>query len=344
MRRSGGPSRIYVIAEAGVNHNGSVETAIALVRAASRAGANAVKFQAFRAEALASPRAPKAEYQSRESGADQSQLEMLRDLEFGEAEHQAVIEVGRELGIEVLSSAFDCDSLAMLVRLGVPVLKVPSGEITNLPYLRATAVAAAGRARKVIVSTGMAALTEVVAAFRVLEDGGVAREDITLLHCTTEYPAPPEDVNLLAMVTLRESFGVAVGYSDHTEGIAVPTAAAALGAAVIEKHLTLDRRLPGPDHRASLEPPQFGAMVDAIRAIESALGDGIKKPTPMELVNRVVVRKSIVASKAIVAGERFCRDNITTRRPATGISPMRWDEVVGAAAPHDFEPDDEVEL
>ncbi len=338
------PQRVFVIAEAGVNHNGSVDRAIELVRAAKRAGADAVKFQAFRADALASPRARKAAYQERETGADQSQLEMLRALEFGEAEHRAVLEVGRDAGIEVLSSAFDVEALEMLARLGMTTLKVPSGEITNLPYLRAVAEAATGGAGRVILSTGMATLEEVGAALEVLAQGGVRLGDVTVLQCTTDYPAAPADANLLAMVAMREAFGVAVGYSDHTPGIEVAVAAVALGATVVEKHLTLDRNLPGPDHAASLEPSGFAELVTAIRTTEAALGDGVKAPTEAESANRDIVRKSIVASRPIAAGEVFSASNLTTRRPGTGLSPMRWDEVVGATAPRDFDADEEVEL
>lgn len=335
---------VYVIAEAGVNHNGSLETAVQLVRAAKNAGADAVKFQAFRADALASPRARKAEYQVRATGKEQSQLEMLRSLEFGEEEHRAVFALGREVGIDVLSSAFDLEALSMLARLGITRFKVPSGEITNLPYLRAVALAAAQGAGQIILSTGMADLAEVEAALEVLELAGVARDAITLLQCTTDYPAPVADVNLLAMVAMSDAFDVAVGYSDHTEGIAIPTAAVALGASVIEKHLTLDRGLPGPDHKASLEPHEFGRMVNAIREVEAALGDGVKRPVAAELANRDIVRKSIVAARPIAKGERFSEENLTTRRPGTGVSPMRWDDMLGAAAPRAFAADEEVEL
>jgi N,N'-diacetyllegionaminate synthase len=338
------PRHVYVIAEAGVNHNGSLEMATELVGAAAAAGADAVKFQAFRADALASPRARKAGYQVRETGEKQSQLQMLRELEFGEDEHRTVLAAGGEAGIDVLSSAFDLESLAMLVRLGITTLKVPSGELTNLPYLRAVAVAATCGAGRVILSTGMADLAEVGAALGILERGGVLREDITLLHCTTEYPAPAADVNLRAMIAMRDAFGMAVGYSDHTDGIAIPTAAVALGATVVEKHLTLDRGLPGPDHKASLEPQEFGRMVEAIRQVEVALGDGVKRPVAAELANRDIVRKSVVAVRLIAQGELFSEENLTTRRPGTGLSPMRWDDIVGATAPRDFAADEEVEL
>lgn len=337
--------RVYVIAEAGVNHNGSVDTAAELVRAAKRAGADAVKFQAFRAEALASAAAPKAAYQERETGSAGSQLEMLKALEFGEVEHAAMIALGTEIGIDVLSSAFDLESLAMLVRLGITTFKVPSGEITNLPYLRAIADAAqAAPNGAVILSTGMADMDEVEAALAALQAAGIPRSRITVLHCSTEYPAQVDGVNLRAMVAMRDRFGVAVGYSDHTEGVAIPTAAVALGARVIEKHLTLDRTMSGPDHKASLEPNAFAEMVSAIRDVEKALGDGVKRPAPVELENRAIVRKSIVAARPISAGEMLTAENLTTKRPGTGVSPMRWDEVVGTMARRDFAADEEVEL
>jgi len=336
--------RVWVIAEAGVNHNGSLERAIGLVRAAAGAGADAVKFQAYRAEALASPRARKAEYQARETPASESQLEMLRALELGEEAHGALLAAGRDASIDVISSAFDLESLEMLARLGITTFKVPSGEITNLPYLRAVAEKAASGEGRVILSTGMSDLDEVAAAYDVLSRGGVERDDITLLHCTTEYPTPPADVNLRAMAAMRGALGVSVGYSDHTEGFAIAVAAVALGATVIEKHLTLDRTLPGPDHRASLEPAEFAGMVEAIRAVEAARGDGVKRPAEAELANRDVVRKSIVAARAIAEGEYFSERNLTTRRPGTGLSPMRWDEVVGVRAARDFAADEEVEV
>lgn len=336
---------VYVIAEAGVNHNGSVGIAAELVRAAKQAGADAVKFQAFHADALASATAPKAAYQERETGSAESQLEMLRELEFGEAEHTAMMALGKEIGIDVLSSAFDLESLAMLRRLGMTTFKIPSGEITNLPYLRAIALAAqAADGGHVILSTGMADMDEVEAALVALEEASLPRPAVTLLHCSTEYPAPVRDVNLWAMVAMRERFGVAVGYSDHTEGISIAAAAVALGASVVEKHLTLDRTMVGPDHRASLEPAAFAEMVSAIREVETALGDGVKRPSPVELENRPVVRKSIVAARAIAAGETFTADNLATKRPGTGISPMHWDEVIGAIAPRAFSLDEEVEL
>jgi N,N'-diacetyllegionaminate synthase len=335
---------VYVIAEAGVNHNGSLEMATDLVRAAKHVGADAVKFQAFRADAIASPRARKAEYQARATGGGASQLDMLRALEFGEDKHRLMLELGRDLKIDVISSAFDIGSLAMLARLGIRTFKVPSGEITNLPYLQALAsISGDGRGR-VILSTGMAYMAEVGAALEVLERGGVARHEMTLLHCTTEYPTPPADVNLRAMGAMREAFGVPVGYSDHTIGIAIPTAAVAMGASVIEKHLTLDNALPGPDHRASLEPDEFGRMVEAIREVEIALGSDEKRPVLAEERTRDLVRKSIVAASLIRANDLLTDSNLTTKRPGTGINPMRWDEVVGSRAVRNFAADEEIEI
>lgn len=331
---------VYVIAEAGVNHNGSLDLAAQLVRAAKRAGADAVKFQAFSADALATAAASKAAYQERTTGADESQLEMLRKLELDEHAHRVLQTLCADEGIDFLSSAFDLASVTMLGRLGLPVHKIPSGEITNLPYLRA--VAALGT--PIILSTGMADMGEIADALSALAEAGADLRLITVLHCTTEYPAPLEAVNLLAMISIRDELGVTVGYSDHTEGIAVPVAAVALGARVIEKHLTLDRGLPGPDHAASLEPEQFAEMVSAIRHVETALGDGVKRPSSVELANRDLVRKSIVAARPIAAGEVFSAENLTTKRPGGGLSPMRWDEVTGQAAPRAFEADEEVDL
>jgi len=332
--------RVYVIAEAGVNHNGSLETAAELVRAAARAGADAVKFQAFSADALASRTAPKAAYQKRTTGTAESQVDMLRALELDESAHRRLQQVAAEEGIDFLSSAFDLESVAMLGGLGLKAHKIPSGEITNLPYLRAVAVLGT----PVILSTGMAEMGEVAEALAALETAGATRDRVTVLHCSTEYPAPFEDANLRAMVAMRDEFGVAVGYSDHTDGIAVPIAAVALGASIIEKHLTLDRSLPGPDHAASLEPGPFAEMVAAIRAVEVALGDGVKRPSAGELGNRAIVRKSIVAAQAIAAGEVLSEDNLTTKRPGTGVSPMRWDDVIGTIAVRDFAPDEEIGL
>ena len=333
------PAHVFVIAEAGVNHNGSTEMALELVDAAAAAGADAVKFQTFRADLLAAPRAPRAAYQREATGTTGGQLEMLRALELSGDAHRRLAAHCRERGIEFLSSPFDAESIELLATLGLKRLKVPSGELLDVPYLRR--VAALGL--PLIVSTGMATLAEVGTALAVLEAAACPRERVIALHCSTEYPTPPADANLRAMVTMRDALGVAVGYSDHTEGITVAVAAAALGAEVIEKHLTLDRGLPGPDHRASLEPGVFGEMVQAVRVVELALGDGLKQPTAGELDNVAAARKSIVAARRIAAGETLGPDNLTVKRPGTGLSPLRWDDVVGLRASRSYQPDDAIE-
>jgi N-acetylneuraminate synthase len=332
--------KTLVIAEAGVNHNGDLDTAKKLIAAAAEAGADLVKFQSFIASKLVTPHAPKAQYQKSQTDAAESQFEMVRRLELSLAEHELLIAECVRCGIGFFSTAFDHESLDMLMGLKLDMVKVPSGEITNLPFLRQ--VASFGK--PVLLSTGMATLGEIEDAVSALEQAGLARDHITILHCNTEYPTPFEDVNLRAMQSLRSAFGVNVGYSDHTRGIEVPIAAVALGATVIEKHFTLDRGLPGPDHKASLEPPELKAMVDSIRNIERALGDGIKRPSPSEGKNRAIARKSLVASRAIRPGELFGEANVTTKRPGTGISPMRWDEVMGRPAPRAFELDELLEL
>ena len=329
----------YIIAEAGVNHNGDVEKAVQLCRAAKEAGCDAVKFQTFKAEAVVTASASKAEYQYSTTGTG-SQLDMIRALELPWSTFLELDKECKRLGIVFLSTAFDHVSLAKLDALEVPIHKIASGEITNLPYLRQV-----GRyGRPVILSTGMATLGEIEAALEVLEQAGTQRDRITVLHCNTEYPTPMADVNLRAMLTIRDAFGVAVGYSDHTEGIEVPIAAAALGATVIEKHFTLDRNLPGPDHIASLEPDELKVMVAAIRNIDLALGDGIKRPSASEAKNRPIARRSLVAACVIRRGEVFTETNLTAKRPGTGLSPMRWDEVLGRKAPRDFMPDESIEL
>ena len=325
-----------VIAEAGVNHNGDLHLAKKLVDAASDAGADVVKFQTFHSNQLATERAEQASYQQQALGQTQSQLAMLQQLELKPEQHGLLIEHCQRRGIEFLSTAFDLQSIQLLASLQLKRWKVPSGEITNLPYLRKIG----SQGQPVIISTGMANLGEIEAALNVLEQAGTPRSRIAVLHCTTEYPAPPEEVNLRAMQTIAQAYGVAVGYSDHTEGIAVPIAAVAMGATVIEKHLTLDRNLPGPDHKASLEPDDFAAMVSGIRTIVQALGDGIKRPTPSEQANLTVVRKSIVAARPIRAGELFSEDNLTAKRPGTGISPMQWDAWIGRPASRDFAADE----
>ena len=329
-------NQVLIIAEAGVNHNGSLETAKQLVDVASEAGADMVKFQTFSADRLVTISANKAEYQNQTTDASESQHAMIRKLELSREMHEDIIAYCKQCNIEFFSTGFDTQSIDMLVDLGLEQFKIPSGEITNLPYLRHI-----GKFGKpVILSTGMAILGEIEAALEVLETSGTQRKNITILHCNTEYPTPLEDVNLRAMLAIRDAFGVSVGYSDHTLGIEVSIAAVAMGATVIEKHFTLDRNLPGPDHQASLEPDELKAMVNGIRNIEKTLGDGIKRPTPSEINNIPIVRKSLVAATAIQAGECFTEVNLAVKRPGTGISPMRWDEYVGQTAQKDYQEDE----
>ena len=328
-----------VIAEAGVNHNGDLAMARRLVDVAAEARADFVKFQTFSADRLVTASARKAAYQSRNTGSDDSQYAMLRALELSADMHHMLIEHAAAAGIRFLSTGFDIESVDQLLSLGIDLVKIPSGEITNLPYLRH--IGAAGR--NVILSTGMATLDEVDAALQALQAAGTPRDRVTVLHCTTEYPAPMADVNLRAMLTLRDTFGVKVGYSDHTLGIEVALAAVALGATVIEKHFTLDRALPGPDHAASLEPAELRAMVSGIRNIERALGDGVKRPSAAEIANRAAARKSLVAARDIRAGEPFTAENVTVKRPGTGLSPMQWDEIMGRRASRDFRTDELLE-
>lgn len=329
-----------IIAEAGVNHNGDLQMARQLIDIAAEAGANFVKFQTFKADRLATRSAKKAYYQTQTTDSDESQHEMLRRLELTADVHKELMAHCAARKIGFLSTGFDIESINLLLSLGLDRFKIPSGEITNLPYLRH--IGQLGKT--VIMSTGMAKLGDIEAALEVLEQSGTPRAHITLLHCTTEYPTPMHEVNLRAMQSIQATFGVAVGYSDHTMGIEVAIAAAAMGAAVVEKHFTLDRKLPGPDHKASLEPEELKAMIAAIRNIEIALGDGIKRLTPSEARNKPVARKSLVASQAIKAGEIFSEHNITTKRPGTGISPMIWDEIMGRTAPRDFAADELIEL
>lgn len=335
-------THVMVIAEAGVNHNGDLEIAKRLVDAAAEAGADLVKFQTFKADKIASGAAKKASYQARNEGGTEvdSQLEMLKRLELSEADHAALIDHCAMRGIGFFSTGFDLDSLDFLNELGFAQFKIPSGEITNLPYLRR--VARFGK--DIILSTGMASMGDIEAAIDAIEAADLPRERITVLHCTTEYPAPFEEVNLRAMNTIGQAFGVRVGYSDHTQGIEVSLAAVALGAVVIEKHFTLDRALPGPDHAASLEPDELSALVRGIRRIEVALGRPEKRRTPSEAANVAVARKSIVAARPIDVGEVFSDANLTTKRPGTGMSPMLWDMVVGRTAPRGFAADEEIYL
>jgi len=332
--------KVLVIAEAGVNHNGRLDTAKQLVDVAAEAGADMVKFQTFSADRLVTTSADKAEYQNQTTDASESQHTMIRKLELSREMHEELIAYCRQCKIEFFSTGFDTQSIDMLIELGQKKFKIPSGEITNLPYLRHI-----GRyANPVILSTGMATLGEIESALEVLETSGAPRSQITVLHCNTEYPTPMIDVNLRAMLSIGKAFGVKIGYSDHTLGIEVPIAAIAMGATVIEKHFTLDRTLLGPDHKASLEPNEFKAMVQAIRNIEKALGDGIKRPSPSEAKNKPIARKSLISATAIRAGECFTEVNLAVKRPGTGISPMRWDEILGRTAIRDFEADELIEL
>lgn len=346
----------YIIAEAGVNHNGSIDIAKQLIEKAAEAGANAVKFQTFKADKLVAPNAVKAEYQIKTTGEMETQLQMLRKLQLSEEDHFVLIEHSKKFHIDFLSTPFDLDSLQFLHEsCRVTKLKLPSGEITNAPLL----LAAARTGLPIFLSTGMCTLGEVEEALEVLAFGylqstvspnkkvfqeayfspsgqQLLKERITLLHCTTEYPCPYDEINLRVMNTLRSAFGIQVGYSDHSEGVEVSMAAAALGAAVIEKHFTLDCEMPGPDHKSSIEPDQLKIMVSAIRNIEKALGSSLKKPTLSELDNKSVVRKSIVAAVPIVAGSTFTETNLATKRPGTGISPMRYWELLGKNADKDY--------
>ncbi len=332
--------KTLIIAEAGVNHNGDIELAKKLIAEAKLAGADIVKFQTFKTSNLVTKTATKAVYQEKLTGNNESQFDMVQRLELSKLDHEILIEECRRHNIEFFSTAFDEGSFDMLMNFGINKVKIPSGELTNLPLLRYMT----RFGMPVLLSTGMANLGEVEAAIDIIEESGTPRSLITALHCTTEYPSPICDVNLMAMVSMRTAFGINVGYSDHTLGIDVPIAAVALGARVIEKHFTLSRDLPGPDHQASLEPNEFRAMINSIRNIELALGDGIKRPSPSELKNKPVARKSIIATCSIHMGEVFSEKNIGTKRPGTGISPMLWDDVIGKKACRDFSPDEQIEL
>ena len=333
-------SKTLIIAEAGVNHNGNIEMALQLIEKAAEAGVDYVKFQTFKSEKLVSRHATKAEYQKANTDGDDSQLKMLQQLELSHNDHLLLIEHCKKCGIKFLSTAFDLESIDFLSSLNLDLWKIPSGEITNLPYLRRIAQ----KGGKVIMSTGMCSVEDIEAALSVLTNNGTALKDITLLHCNTEYPTPWGDVNLRAMHDIASRFNVQVGYSDHTRGIEVPIAAVALGATVIEKHFTLDNNLPGPDHKASLEPHQLKMMVESIRHIEEALGNGVKDISNSERKNIAIARKSIVAATTIKKGELFTEENLTVKRPGGGISPMKWDEVIGTTASRDFLPDETITL
>jgi N,N'-diacetyllegionaminate synthase len=334
-------NKVIIIAEAGVNHNGSIEIARKLIEQAAIAGVDYVKFQSFVADLLVSKTAKKADYQQRDvADLDNSQYSMLKKLELSVSQHKELISYCKEKSVKFLSTAFDMDSIGLLASLKLGLWKVPSGEITNRPYLKKIAL----KNEPVIISTGMCEMADIQNALDLFILSGLNKKLITVLHCNTEYPTPMEDVNLKAMTTIANTFGVKVGYSDHTRGIEVPIAAVALGACVIEKHFTLDRNMDGPDHKASLEPDELRAMVSAIRNIEKALGNGVKEISPSERKNIYVARKSIIAKEDIKKGAIFTEDNLTTKRPGNGISPMKWDEVIGKIAPRDFIKDDLIQL
>ena len=329
--------KVLVIAEAGVNHNGSIDRAKALVDAAAEAGVDFVKFQTFKASKTVTKAASRASYQDANTGDQDSQYDMLQKLELTEEMHYELIDYCKSRNVKFLSTGFDLDSLDFLNSLNIEIFKIPSGEITNLPYLEK--IASFGK--PVVLSTGMASMEEVRSAYDVLHSQGISAEEITIVHCNTEYPTPMQDVNLKAMLHIKKELNTEIGYSDHTLGIEIPIAAVALGAVVIEKHFTLDRNLPGPDHRASLEPDELKAMVTAIRNVEKAIsGSGVKEPSSSEKKNKAVVRKSIVASKPIQKGEIFTEDNLTIKRPGTGVNPMLWKTILGTKAERNFEPDE----
>jgi N,N'-diacetyllegionaminate synthase len=329
-----------IIAEAGVNHNGDINLAKQLIDAAAAAKVDYVKFQTFIPEKVISKFAVKADYQKQTTEAEESQLDMVRKLQLNKDQHLELISYCKEKNIAFLSTPFDLDSIDLLKELGIKIGKLPSGEITNLPYL----IKMARNFDELILSTGMSTLSEIEEAVNVLVRNGKQKSDITVLHCNTEYPTPMKDVNLLALHTIKNKLGVNVGYSDHTLGIEIPIAAVALGATIIEKHFTLDKTLPGPDHKASLEPDELIGMVKAIRNIERSLGSGIKEPSESEIKNMTIARKSIVASRAIKQGDVFSEDNITVKRPGNGISPMKWFEIIGQVAPRDFSEDELIEI
>lgn len=333
-------SNVLIIAEAGVNHNGSIDIAKKMIDIAVNAGVDLVKFQTFKAEMLVTKIAGKAYYQKNHTKKNETQFEMIKKLELDRVDHIELLNYCKQKNIQFLSSPFDHESIDLLAELNIPFYKIPSGEITNLPYLRHIG----SMGKPIVISTGMATLDEVRAAMQVLMEATVKKDDITILHCNTEYPTPMADVNLQAMLTIQKELGVKVGYSDHTLGIEVPVAAVALGASIIEKHFTLDRTMSGPDHAASLEPDELQAMVAAIRNIEKAMGDGVKTPSHSEIKNIPIARKSIVAKKSINKGERFTENNLTVKRPGTGISPMEWDAVKEKISKKVFVVDEQITL
>ncbi len=332
-------SNVLIIAEAGVNHNGSIDIAKKMIDVAVNAGVDLVKFQTFKAEMLVTKIAGKAYYQKNHTKKNETQFEMIKKLELDRADHIELLNYCKQKNIQFLSSPFDHESIDLLEELNTPFYKIPSSEITNLPYLRHIG----SMDKPIVMSTGMATLEEVRAAMEVLMKATVKKDDITILHCNTEYPTPMADVNMQAMLTIQKELGVKVGYSDHTLGIEVPIAAVAMGASVIEKHFTLDRTHSGPDHAASLEPDELQAMVTAIRNIEKAMGDGVKTPSLSEIKNIPIARKSIVAKKPINKGERFTENNLTVKRPGTGISPMEWDAFLGKPADREYQMDEVIQ-
>ena len=327
---------VFIIAEAGVNHNGSIELAYKLIDVASVSGVNAVKFQTFKAENLVSKNAQKAEYQKQTTNPSESQFNMLKKLELDANAHKRLIDYCKKKDIIFLSTPFDHESIDLLDKLKLQIFKIPSGEITNLAYLRHIG----SLNKKVILSTGMSDLKEIGDAIKILTNAGTLKENITVLHANTMYPTPMEDVNLRAMQTIQNKFDIDVGYSDHTLGIEVDIAAVAMGATIIEKHFTIDKTMDGPDHKSSIDPEELKAMVGSIRNIEKALGSSIKKPSKSEIPNIIMARKSIVASKSIKKGELFTENNLTTKRPGTGLSPMKWDSIIGKVSKRDYQIDD----
>jgi len=329
-------NKVFIIAEAGVNHNGDMQMAKELIKSAAEIGADAVKFQTFKAADLVVKNAPKAAYQLQSTDAQESQYAMLKKLELSENDHIDLYEYSKKFNIEFMSTPFDISSAEFLLKLGVKRLKIPSGEITNFPFIKK--IAQLGL--PTLFSTGMSEMEDVTACLNVLLKYGLTKDMISVFHCNTEYPTPFQDVNLRAMMEMKKLLGVKIGYSDHTAGIEVAIAATALGADVIEKHFTLDRELPGPDHKASLEVAEFKQMVSSIRNISLALGSDVKKASPSEMGNKLIVRKSIVAARDIKKGELFNDQNLGTKRPGTGLSPMKWEEVIGKPSPQDFQKDE----
>ncbi len=330
--------KTLVIAEAGVNHNGDLGIARKLIKVAAEAGADYVKFQTFNSKKLTTIRALKASYQIRDKRDKENQLEMLATLELSEEDHFELKRISEDFGIKFLSTAFDLESLDFLISLGIDFIKIPSGEITNFPFLKF----ASSQDKQILLSTGASTLQEVRNAIDVIQQNGTSKERITVLHCTSAYPAPIQEVNLNCMEEMRREFGVEIGYSDHTEGIGISLAAVALGARVIEKHFTLDRGMTGPDHKASITPAELHQLVSSIREVESSLGDGRKRVMPSELENQVAIRKSMVARRRIAAGEFFSEDNLTTKRPGDGFSPMLWEEIIGTRTTRDYEEDEQI--